>query len=67
VYTALSKYIKFAILMRNEQFGPDKLAELQARKLRRLIAHAFENVPFYSRLFRESGVTPEDIRVPRRP
>lgn len=52
------------MLMRNERLGPAQLAEAQARKLQRLIAHAFEYVPFYSRLFRESGVTPEDIRVP---
>ena len=39
------------------------MVALQNRKLRRLIKHSFENVPYYNRLFRESGIRPEDIRT----
>lgn len=48
--------------MRNEFRSPRQLADLQARKLRSLVAHAAKHVPFYRRLFRQAGVTPDDIR-----
>lgn len=57
-----SKYLRLAVLLRNEFRSPQELAELQARKLRRLITHAFEHVPFYRRLFLDAGVRPGDIR-----
>lgn len=50
--------------MHNERRTPQDLADLQARKLRRLIAHACEYVPFYRRLFQDAGVTAGDIRNP---
>lgn len=38
------------------------LRELQNRKLRSLILHAYRQVPFYRRLFDSRGLKPEDIR-----
>src|SRR5262245_41561672 len=37
------------------------LEALQAGALRRLLVHAFANVPYYRRLFEERGITPHDI------
>ena len=34
----------------------------QARQLRRLVRHCYENVPHYRRSFQRAGVRPEDIR-----
>lgn len=42
----------------------DELLALQAADLRRLLRHAFENVPFYRKRFEAAGVGPDDIRSP---
>jgi phenylacetate-CoA ligase len=52
-------------LRRNEWLRPSALAEIQWRKLKRLLRHAYNNVPYYHRLFIEAGVTPEDIKCPQ--
>ena len=39
------------------------IVECRDRRLRRLIAHAYETVPYYRRLFERSGVDPSDIRT----
>ncbi|MCA9606303.1 MAG: glycosyltransferase [Myxococcales bacterium] len=38
------------------------LGELQDEKLRRLVRHAWRNVPFYRQRMREAGLRPEDVR-----
>jgi phenylacetate-coenzyme A ligase PaaK-like adenylate-forming protein/glycosyltransferase involved in cell wall biosynthesis len=38
------------------------MRELQDEKLRRMVRHAYRNVPFYRQRMREAGVRPEDIR-----
>ncbi|HEX9876073.1 MAG TPA: hypothetical protein VGC50_05410 [Gammaproteobacteria bacterium] len=57
-----SKYRRLISLMRNEWRSPEALAAMQNAKLRRLVDHAYTNVPFYRRLFREAGAVPADIR-----
>ena len=47
--------------LRTFYYTPDQLKALQSRKLRRTIRHAYEHVPFYRKLFRERGWTPEDF------
>ena len=42
---------------------PEELRELQERKLRRVVRHAYERVPFYRERFRHAGIHPEDIRT----
>jgi len=43
---------------------PDRLAlHVQGVRLRRIIRHAFENVPFYREHFRRAGLRPEEIRT----
>ncbi len=37
------------------------LRELQERKLRRLVGHAYAHVPYYRELFQAHGLTPDDI------
>ena len=50
--------------MRNYLLPPPELADLQARKLRHIINHAYRNIPLYRRWFRSRGLTSEDIRTP---
>jgi len=40
----------------------DAVVEYQNRQLSRLIPHAYDNVPYYRRLFDEHGLKPRDIR-----
>ena len=49
-------------LRRNEWLNPQALEEIQWRKLKRLLKHAYENVPYYHRLFKRAGIRPEDIK-----
>ncbi|GAA4891656.1 phenylacetate--CoA ligase [Streptomyces coeruleoprunus] len=39
-----------------------ELADLQLRRLRRTLRHAYDNVPFYRKSFDAAGVTPDDCR-----
>ena len=38
------------------------LKEIQQKKLRSLVEHAYATVPFYHRKFKDAGITPGDIR-----
>lgn len=40
-----------------------RIRDFQDECLRRLIGHAYENVPYYRRLFDRSGIAPRDIRT----
>lgn len=40
-----------------------KLTEFRDAQLRRVVAHAYEHVPYYRRLFDEHGVRPDDVRT----
>ena len=50
-------------LMRNWRLSPDALRALQERKLRRVVRHAYERVPYYRGLFQRSGLHPDDIHT----
>lgn len=40
----------------------EQIIAFQTRRLQELVRHAYENVPYYRRLFDEAGITPKDIR-----
>lgn len=49
--------------LRQTQWAPlHELETLQSNALRKLVEHAYSNVPYYSRCFTESGVRPETVR-----
>jgi phenylacetate-CoA ligase len=50
-------------LLGNRYLPPAELRALQESKLRALVAHAYENVPYYRTLFRSAGLTPQDVRT----
>ena len=54
----------YALLQRSQWWSREELAAYQAQALSRLLDHAYENVPYYRRVFRERGLVPEDIRGP---
>jgi phenylacetate-CoA ligase len=49
-------------LKRNEWLSPQALKEMQWRKFKKLLRHAYEKVPYYHRLFKTAGIRPEDIK-----
>jgi len=55
-------YFLFKII-NNPKKDEVRLKELQNRKLRKMIRHAYNNVPYYHELFDKSGLKPKDIRT----
>jgi phenylacetate-coenzyme A ligase PaaK-like adenylate-forming protein len=58
----IPELIEFAGLLRRKRWSRERLDDLRRAKLRRLIHHAYDNVPYYRRLMDRSGVRPADIR-----
>lgn len=49
-------------LLRHPHASREQIVAFQERRLRELVQHAYENVPYYRRLFDEAAVNPDDIR-----
>ena len=49
-------------LMESERWSAAEIEAYQNEKLRSLVRHAYENVPFYRERWQSLGITPEDIR-----
>ena len=49
--------------MKTQWLPPEELEELQNKRLQIIIKHAYENVPYYRRIFDERGLKPEDIQT----
>jgi len=50
------------ILEKTQWWTPQELEELQQKSLRLLIKHAYNNVPYYHRIFRKRNLKPDDIK-----
>ena len=50
---------------KNQWLNEDALYEYQSAKLRQIISHAYHNVPYYRKLFRENNIIPSDIQTVR--
>lgn len=55
------KYYKW--LIKTQWLPTEELEELQNEKLRTIIRHAYENVPYYRRIFDDRGLKPEDLQT----
>lgn len=53
----------FNFLMKSRYWSKERLIEYQNEKLRKLIIHAYKNVPYYTRLFDKLSLKSEDIRT----
>ncbi len=49
-------------LEKTQWYSPDEIQHLQWLKLKNLLSHAYENVPYYRRVFNELNMTPDDIK-----
>ena len=58
-----NKFTKqFNFLMKSQWYTLQKIEEYQNIRLRRLIHHAYDNVPFYNKILKEKGLSPSDIK-----
>ena len=58
------RYAEFRDLLgRTERLSPTELVEYQNERLQVVVAHAYETVPYYRRVFDERKLTPRDIRT----
>lgn len=62
--TIIFRLGNLAAAVREGGSSAERLEELRSVKLGRLLRHAYDNVPFHRRRFRELGLRPEDIRTP---
>jgi phenylacetate-CoA ligase len=53
------------LLATTERYSKTELEVFQGEKLRALVAHAYETVPYYRRRFDEQNLKPSDIRGPQ--
>jgi phenylacetate-CoA ligase len=47
----------------NQWLGEEALKEYQSARLRQIISHAYTNIPYYQKLFRENSIVPGDIQT----
>jgi phenylacetate-CoA ligase len=55
----LERYRK---LMRNMRKKPEEIRKMQDKKVRQLISHAYETVPYYRKVMEKRRLTPDDIK-----
>lgn len=53
---------QYLFLKKSQTWSKEKLEQYQTQKLRELINHAYQNVPYYRRIFDERNLNPEDIK-----
>lgn len=53
---------EWRMLERIDHATEEELVKFQDQRLQALIAHCYANVPYYTRIFDERGLKPEDIR-----
>lgn len=58
-----SKLLQLHTLLRNRHLSAADLRALQENKLRAVVGHAYENVPYYRSLFDSAGLSPDDIQT----
>ncbi len=52
----------YNFLQESQWWSKEQLVEYQIRQLEKLLKHAYENVPYYRKVFDERGLKPKDIQ-----
>lgn len=59
----LTRYLYYFLkLKRNLQLKPAELKKVQNEKMKAVVTHAYEHVPFYHRKLHKASIKPEDIK-----
>lgn len=53
---------KYIFLQKSQYWNKEQLEEYQLKQLKKLLIHAYENVPYYSKLFDNRGIKLKDIK-----
>lgn len=48
---------------KNQWLSEEDLCKYQELKLKHIVRHAYENIPYYKKLFRENQITPDDVKT----
>ena len=59
----LKTIIEYRRLMRNQWLNRQKVQQIQEKKLRYVVNHAFATVPFYRNLYIDAGISPTHIET----
>lgn len=65
VYTGWNIKKSLSFLQKSQWWSYDELKEFQNKRLRVLIKHAYNNVPYYKEIMKAKGLTPDDIQTTR--
>jgi phenylacetate-CoA ligase len=49
-------------LEKSQWWSPEEMRDFKTKKIQSLIAHCWENVPYYHDVMEERGLTPDDVR-----
>ena len=49
---------------KSQYFSPDEMKAFQLKRLRIILGHASKNIPYYTRLFRETGLDLDKFTEP---
>lgn len=52
----------YNFLKKSQWWSREKLEKYQLEQLNKLLNHAYENVPYYTKIFDKEGINPNDIR-----
>lgn len=52
----------YDFLQKSQWWSKEEHEEYQMEQLKKLINHAYQNVPYYSKIFNERGIKPKDIQ-----
>ena len=61
---ALEILPSYKFLQKSQWWSREQLEEYQLEQLSKLLHHAYENVPYYRRIFYKRGLEPKDIGIP---
>lgn len=57
-----SLVLEFIQLERKQWLPKERIEELQWRRLKKVLKHAYDNTEFYKKRFKDAGLTPDDIK-----
>ncbi len=60
---SLNKLMLLQQVRKNQWLKPSELEELQNKKLRAMVKHAYDNTELYHYKFKNAGIRPEDIKT----
>jgi phenylacetate-CoA ligase len=55
-------YYYYCKLRKSQWWPRERIEEYQLNRLKKIIEHSYENVPYYTKLFKREGMKPSDIR-----